>query len=71
MTLFCDVASSSLVEIVRRFRDIYCLQHQGEKISLLVALIMKTVRARETSSNFYETTRHKNQKIAVFWYKDN
>jgi hypothetical protein len=29
MTVFCDVAPCSLVETDRRFRDSYCLHHQG------------------------------------------
>jgi hypothetical protein len=29
VTVFCDVAPCSLVEVYRRFRDAYCLHHQG------------------------------------------
>jgi hypothetical protein len=40
MAVVWDVAPCSLVEVDRRFRDDYCLRHQGDK----------------TSVNFYETT---------------
>jgi hypothetical protein len=50
MTVFYDVAPCSLVEIGRRFRDAYCLHHQG-------ALIMETVIISETMVIFYQTAR--------------
>jgi hypothetical protein len=28
--VFCDVAPCSQVEVDRRFRDVYCLHHQGD-----------------------------------------
>jgi hypothetical protein len=36
MTVFWDVALCSLVEINRRFRDAYCLHHQGDEASFLL-----------------------------------
>jgi hypothetical protein len=31
MTVFCDVAPRSVVKIDGRFRDTYCLHHQGDR----------------------------------------
>jgi hypothetical protein len=44
ITVFWNIASRSLVEIDRRFRDAYYLHHEGD----------------ETSVNFYQTTRRNN-----------
>jgi hypothetical protein len=38
-----------MIEIDRRFRDAYCLHHQGD-------LMIETVSTSETSANFYQTT---------------
>jgi microsomal dipeptidase-like Zn-dependent dipeptidase len=50
----------SLVEIDRRFRDDYCLHHQGDcpRLGQWIAPIMKAVNTSKTSVNFYQTTRH-------------
>jgi hypothetical protein len=36
-----DVAPCNLVEVYRRFRDAYCLQHQGVRPTSQKALILK------------------------------
>jgi hypothetical protein len=46
MTVFCDVAPCSPVEIYRSFRGAYCLHHQGSK----------AISISETLVNFYEAT---------------
>jgi hypothetical protein len=35
MTAFWDVAPCSVVEVGRRFRDAYCLHHEGDGYSYL------------------------------------
>jgi hypothetical protein len=50
---FCDIAPCSIVGVDRRFRDVYCLHHQGDEI----ALMMEAVRTSETSVHFNVTTR--------------
>jgi hypothetical protein len=53
MTVFCDIAPSSLVKLTdvsEVFTD--------SIIRTIRALIMETVCTSETSVNFYETTRH-------------
>jgi hypothetical protein len=52
MTAFWDVAPCSLMEGDRRFRGVYCLRYQG-----FITVMMKAVRASETSVYFHETTR--------------
>jgi hypothetical protein len=51
----CDKAPCSLVEVYRRFRGAYCLNHQANKS--LTALMMDAVITSETSVYFNETTR--------------
>jgi hypothetical protein len=51
---FCNVAPCSLVGVYRRFRDVYCLHHQGD-VSY-IALMMEAVRTPETSFYSNETT---------------
>jgi hypothetical protein len=53
MTVFWGIASCSLVEIDRRFRDAYCLNHPD----LLIALMMEAASTSETSVIFCGTTR--------------
>jgi hypothetical protein len=47
MAVFWDVATCNLVEIDRRFRDVYCLHYQGAGIA---------VSTSETCMYFYQTT---------------
>jgi hypothetical protein len=49
--VFWDIAPCSDVEVDRRFRGAYCLNHQGD------VLMMEAVRTSETSVNFNVTTR--------------
>jgi hypothetical protein len=50
VTVFWNVASSSLVGVDRHFRGAYCLHH-------VVSLMMETIRTCETSVYSNETTR--------------
>jgi hypothetical protein len=52
MIVFWDVAPCNLVEINRSFRGTYYLHLQG-------ALMMEGVDTSETSVNFYDTTRRR------------
>jgi hypothetical protein len=47
MTVFCNVAPCSFIEIHGHFRGVYCC---------LNTLMMEAVSTSETSVNFYETT---------------
>jgi hypothetical protein len=49
--VFWDVEQCSHVEVDRHFRDVYCLQHQGNE-----AQMMEGVCTSETSVNFNVTT---------------
>jgi hypothetical protein len=49
MTVFWDIAPSSLVEVYRYFRGACCLHYQGDMV--------EAVSTSETSVNFHKTTR--------------
>jgi hypothetical protein len=57
MTVLWDVALRSYVETDRRFRDAYCLHHQGDKS--LIRLVKEAINTSEKSAKFYENTRCK------------
>jgi hypothetical protein len=40
MTAVCDIAPCSLVEVDRRFRGAYCLQHQRNDGSRAIAALL-------------------------------
>jgi hypothetical protein len=58
MAVFWVVASSSLVDVHRRFRGACCFHHQGDDRG--IALTMEAASASETLVYFYQTTRRKN-----------
>jgi hypothetical protein len=53
--VFWDVVPCGHVEVARRFRDMYCLHHQGEESP--IALMMEEACTSETSVNFNVITR--------------
>jgi hypothetical protein len=62
MVVFWDVTPCSLVDVNRRFRGAYCLQHPDDGDSkfmraMIITLIMEVGSTSETSVNFYHTTR--------------
>jgi hypothetical protein len=54
-TAFWDTASCNLEEVHRHFRGAYCLHHQGDQVSIIIALMMEAVSTSEMLVNFYET----------------
>jgi hypothetical protein len=63
MTVFWDAAPRSLAEIYRCFRDSCCHHHTSD--DTLIALIMETVNAPETSIN-YRLEYATSQKAIIF-----
>jgi hypothetical protein len=49
VTAFWDTAPRSLVEVYRRFRDAYCLHHQGDDGAVRTS---ETSKRRSTSTNY-------------------
>jgi hypothetical protein len=58
ITVFLVAAPCILVEVYRRFRDAYCLHHQGDEY------MIEAASTSETSVNFYQTTRRNNPEYS-------
>jgi hypothetical protein len=65
MTVSCDVAPCSLVEMFRRFRGCYCLRHQGSGSSPLKRWSVPTRLHGETSHNRHLHTRYPEKSHSI------
>jgi hypothetical protein len=53
MIVIWDVELYSLVDVDRRFREVYCLHHEGDEC---MVLMKAAVSSSETSVNIYQTS---------------